>query len=221
MFIPFTECMAVQSFCMAIGQNLCPLVYMLQHQRRKERLIHMKNTLIEQAQNGDGEALITLIESMKQEMFRIAFGILKSSTDAADAIQDTALTCCEKIDTLKNPAVFKSWMFKILVNHCRRILRERRKMISIQELQEQDSYAGPEKEVTDNIEFFRLMDQIEAKYRLVLLLYYAEQFSVKEIAELLELNENTIKTRLSRGRNLYKKLYLKEHSYTESRYREV
>ena len=94
-------------------------------------------------------------------------------------------------------------------------------MISIQELQEQDSYAGPEKEVTDNIEFFRLMDQIEAKYRLVLLLYYAEQFSVKEIAELLELNENTIKTRLSRGRNLYKKLYLKERSYTESRYREV
>ncbi len=40
--------------------------------------------------------------------------------------------------------------------------------------------------MTDNIEFFRLMDQIEAKYRLVLLLYYAEQFSVKEIAELLE-----------------------------------
>ena len=52
----------------------------------------MKNTLIEQAQNGDSEALITLIESRKQEMFRIAFGILKSSTDAADAIQDTALT---------------------------------------------------------------------------------------------------------------------------------
>lgn len=181
----------------------------------------MNNTLIERAQNGDGEALITLIENSKQEMFRIAFGILKNNMDAADAIQDTVLTCYEKISTLKNPAVFKSWMIKILINHCRRILKEHRKMASIQELQEYDNSTGLEKEVTDNIEFFRLMNQIDTKYRIVLLLYYAEEFSIKEIVEILGLNENTVKTRLSRGRNLYKKLYLKEQSFSESRCREV
>lgn len=179
--------------------------------------VYMNHSLIEQAQSGDGEALITLIENNKQEMFRIAFGILKNAPDAADAIQDTALTCYEKISTLKNPSVFKAWMFKILINHCRRILKERHKLASIQELREYDENPGPEKEVTDNIEFSRLMEQIDAKYRLVLLLYYAEEFSVKEIAELLGLNENTIKTRLSRGRDLYRRLYLQEISYSESR----
>lgn len=177
----------------------------------------MNISLVKQAQSGDGDALITLIENNKQEMFRIAFGILKSAPDAADAIQDTALTCYEKIGTLKNPSVFRTWSFKILVNHCRRILKERHKMASIQTLHGHDNSPGPEKEVTDNIEFFRLMDQIDAKYRLVLLLYYAEEFSVKEIAELLGLNENTVKTRLSRGRELYRKLYLKERSYSGSR----
>lgn len=177
----------------------------------------MNNSLVKQAQSGDSKALITLIENNKQEMFRIAFGILKSAPDAADAIQDTALTCYEKINTLKNPSVFKAWLFKILTNRCRKILKERHKIQSFQELQEHDLIPGPEKEVTDNIEFFRLMEQIDAKYRLVLLLYYAEEFSIKEIAELLGLNENTIKTRLSRGRDLYRKLYLKELSYSESR----
>lgn len=181
----------------------------------------MDNTLIKRAQDGDGEALITLIEKNKPEMFRIAFGILKSSPDAADAIQDTALTCYEKINTLKTPAAFKAWIIKILVNHCRRILKERHKIASIQELQGYDDIPDPEKEVTDNIEFFRLMNQIDEKYRIVLLLYYAEEFSIKEIVEILGLNENTVKTRLARGRKMYKKLYLKELSYSESRYREV
>lgn len=168
------------------------------------------------AQNGDIEALIRLIEDHKQEMFRIAFGILKNNADAADAIQDTALACYEKINTLKNPAVFKSWLLKILVNHCRKILKERCKLKSIQELQSSDSCTGPEKEVTEQIEFSRLMNQIELKYRIVLLLFYAEEYSVKEIGEILDLNENTVKTRLSRGRGIYKKLYLKELQHTKN-----
>lgn len=178
--------------------------------------MEMSSTLIKRAQSGDGEALITLIESYKQEMFRIAFGILKNNMDAADAIQDTALTCYEKIETLKDPAFFKYWMFKILINHCRRVLKERHKMVSIQEMQECGSRTSLEKDVTDHIEFFRLMNQIDPKYRIILLLYYAEEFTIKEIGEILGLNENTVKTRLSRGRSIYKKLYLKEQSFSDS-----
>lgn len=176
----------------------------------------ISNALIEQAQGGDSEALITLLECYKQEMFRIAIGILKNNMDASDAIQDTALSCYEKIGTLKEPAAFKYWMFKILINHCRRVLKERHRMVSIQEAQEYDDHISLEKEVTDHIDFYRLMNQINPKYRVILLLYYAEEFTVKEIGEILGLNENTIKTRLSRGRDIYKKLYLKELSISDS-----
>lgn len=181
----------------------------------------MHNTLVQRAQNGDGEAFISLIENNRQNMYRIALGMLKNDTDAADAIQDTALTCYEKIGTLRDPDLFKHWMTKILVNHCRSILRERHKMVFIQELPEYDSQPAPEKEITDNMDFVRLMNRIDAKYRIVLLLFYAEEFSIKEISEIMEINENTVKTRLSRGRNMYKEIYLKELSFSEARCEEV
>lgn len=65
---------------------------------------------------------------------------------------------------------------------------------------------------TSGREFLGLLNQLEEQYRIVLLLYYVEGFSIREIGSILEMNENTVKTRLSRGRNCFKKIYLKEHS---------
>lgn len=64
---------------------------------------------------------------------------------------------------------------------------------------------------TSGREFLGLLNQLEDQYRIVLLLYYVEGFSIKEIGSILEMNENTVKTRLSRGRNSLKKIYLKEN----------
>ena len=56
-----------------------------------------------------------------------------------------------------------------------------------------------------------MLGQLEERYRVVLLLYYVEEFSIKEISEILKTNENTVKTRLARGRGVFKKAYLKSH----------
>ena len=64
---------------------------------------------------------------------------------------------------------------------------------------------------TINEDFLELLDQMEQQYRVVLILYYVEEMSIREISQILQMNENTVKTRLSRGRGVYKKLYLKEH----------
>lgn len=63
---------------------------------------------------------------------------------------------------------------------------------------------------TARYEFEELMNQLDEKYRTVLILYYAEGFKVREIAQLLEMEENTVKTRLSRGRKEVKKMYTME-----------
>ena len=52
---------------------------------------------------------------------------------------------------------------------------------------------------------------MEQQYRVVLILYYVEEMSIREISQIQQMKENTVKTRLSRGRGVYKKLYLKEH----------
>ena len=62
-----------------------------------------------------------------------------------------------------------------------------------------------------DLEFNDLLKTLPEDSRLIFQMYYGEQFSIGEIAQLLHMNENTVKTRLSRGRGVYKKLYLKEH----------
>ncbi len=56
-------------------------------------------------------------------------------------------------------------------------------------------------------EFEDLMKELDEKYRIILLLYYAEGFKIREIAQILELEENTVKTRLVRGRRQFEKIY--------------
>ena len=131
-------------------------------------------SLVKRAQRGDDQAFVELIEENKQAMYKVAVGILKNDFDAADAIQESILTCYEKLKELKKAQYFKTWLLRILINNCNQMLREQKKVVGIEE-------------------------------------YYVEEMSIREISQILQMNENTVKTRLSRGRGVYKKLYLKEH----------
>ena len=75
---------------------------------------------IQKAKNGD--AFIALMKSYMQSMYKIARSILKSDEDVADAIQETILSCWEKIDQLKECRYFKTWMIRILINKCNNII---------------------------------------------------------------------------------------------------
>ena len=74
---------------------------------------------------------------------------------------------------------------------------------------------------TINEDFLRMLEQLEERYRVVLLLYYVEEFSIKEISSILKTNENTIKTRLARGRGIFKKVYMKEYGEMDCRTSEI
>lgn len=82
--------------------------------------------LVKQAIKGDADAFLELMEQNSLNMYKVARAILQNDEDAADAIQDTILTCFEKLDTLKKPEYFKTWMTRILINECNKILRHYR-----------------------------------------------------------------------------------------------
>lgn len=176
-------------------------------------------SLVRRAKKGDDQAFVELIEENKQAMYKVAVGILKNDSDAADAIQESILTCYEKLAELKKPQYFKTWMMRILINYCNQMLRERKKVIGIDTcygieaagIGAEERTAPPPGASTINEEFLELLDQMEQQYRVILILYYIEEMSIREIDQILQMNENTVKTRLSRGRGAYKKLYLKEH----------
>ena len=95
--------------------------------------------LVRKAQRGDKEAFITLMEEQKQTMYKVAVGILKNDADAADAMQDTVLSCYENLQSLREPKYFQTWMTRILINHCNRILAERKKVVPMEEVDEEEA----------------------------------------------------------------------------------
>lgn len=80
------------------------------------------NTLVKRAMNHDVDAFVELMEKNTASMYKVARAFLHNDDDIADAIQDTILTCLEKIGTLREPKYFKTWMIRILINHCNIIL---------------------------------------------------------------------------------------------------
>lgn len=152
--------------------------------------------LILAAKRGDPDAFSALMQSQMQNMYKAARAILNSDEDAADAIADTILTCWEKLDQLKKPEFFRTWMTRILINKCKDIIRKRKKYSYVEEVPE----VSVQEEGFENVEWIDALNCLEEKYRLVTVLYYVEGFSTVEIGEMLGMPDSTVRSRLSRAR---------------------
>ena len=165
----------------------------------------MKNSetkfLVKKAQRHDKDAFTELMQLYMKDMYRTAIAILMNEEDAADALQDTILTCWEKLYTLKKAEYFKTWMTRVLINHCHDIIRDNPICGNI------ELYEEPSKCDEYNLELKEAYASIDGLYRLPMELYYSQGFKIREIAEMLSLPQNTIKTRLSRGRKQLEAYY--------------
>lgn len=159
--------------------------------------------LIKKARGKDPDAFAALMEMNMQMMYKIGKSYLRRDEDVADAIQDTILACYEKIDTLKKNKYFKTWLVRILINKCQDYIR-RNKQMSIIEIKAEE---GVWLEDYNNLEWDQMLKCLEEKYRIILLLYYLEGFNTREIAQILDMNEKTVQTRLSRGRSKFVEIY--------------
>ena len=159
--------------------------------------------LIQRALAGDGAAFAALMDSQKSTMYKVARSYLHNDADAADAVSETVLACFEKLDTLRQPQYFRTWLVRILIRKCQDMLREWKRSVPLEEIAE----AGQEEPGHARVEFLALLDSLDEKYRTVLLLYYGEGFSVGEIAQAMGLKVDTVKTRLKRARAGFKMVY--------------
>lgn len=162
--------------------------------------------LIKRARKHDKAAFQQLMEQEGTSMYKVAKAILKNDEDVADAMQETALICWEKIDTLKKDKYFRTWLTRILINNCNAIYKQRTKMISETSVPEawfqEDGYA--------NVEWENFLNCLDEKYRTIIILYYVEGFKTKEIAEILQVNENTVRGRLVTARKKLEAQYMHE-----------
>lgn len=160
--------------------------------------------LISKARKGDPEAFIALIEANKPDMYKVAFSILHNDADAADAMSETILKCWTQIERLEKKKYFKTWLIRILINNCNDSIRKNSRTVFV------DSYDRIEPADCEELhskEIDECFDCLSETNRLIMLLYYTQGFKVREIAQMLEMNENTVKTRLSRARKEFKEAY--------------
>lgn len=161
----------------------------------------MDTLLVKRAQKQDTDAFIHLIEKHKMNLYKVAKSYLKSEDDVADAMQDTILSAYEHIHELKQASYFKTWITRILINRCNDLLRQQKRCLLSEQI-DQVSQMIPER----NLEFYELIAELPEDYRILFLLYYGEEFRISEIAQILDINENTVKSKLRRGREKLKSI---------------
>lgn len=161
----------------------------------------MNMLLIKRAQKHDTDAFIQLIEEYKTALYKVAKTYLKNDEDVADVIQGTILSAYEHIGELKTVSYFKTWLIRILINHCTDVVRQQKRVVSMEQAEEQTGTF-----LESDYEFYELIRELPEKDRTIFLLYYGECFNAREIAELLGWNENTVKSRLQRGRKKLKQV---------------
>lgn len=162
--------------------------------------------LIRRAQAYDGSAFVELMEQHKQSMFKIAFAYLRCEEDAMDAVSETVLDCFEHLGSLKETKYFSTWLVRILINNCKDMLKQKQKVVSMEAVGELDL---PEMS-KENREFLEYLEPLSQEERLLMVLYYVWGFRTKEIAQLINQKQSTVKSKLLRGREKIKQVFFPE-----------
>ena len=144
------------------------------------------------------EQLGNLILDSERQLYSTAKTILFSDQDCADAIQETIVKAFSKIDTLKNDKYARTWLIRILINECYNPVRKSSKFISFEDLE--DRLEMESEKSKDYSELYAAVNSLKEELRLPVILYYIEDFSVREIAQILEISEGAVQKRLARAR---------------------
>ncbi|MBB6714905.1 RNA polymerase sigma factor [Clostridium gasigenes] len=165
-----------------------------------------ESELIKKAKKGNKVAFVELLKLYEKDIYLFAKHMLVNEELIKDAVQETIMTVYEKIDDLRNIDLFKFWLLKILGNKCRDTLKRQRKILYL------DTYI--EKVHIENgyeeIEIRQCLEELSEDYKKVIVLYYFNDLSYKEISALLNISEGTVKSRLSRAKEKLSKIIDKE-----------
>lgn len=144
------------------------------------------------------------VSDMTDSMFRVAYVLLRNRTDCEDAIQTAILQAYEHLPQLHDKKRFRAWCMRIVKHACYDLLRKRRDMLPLNEELVTDELP------VENIDLYRALTRVRAESRVVLVLYYSEQYTQKEIAEILDIPAGTVASRLSRARTELRNLMTEE-----------
>jgi RNA polymerase sigma-70 factor (ECF subfamily) len=143
-----------------------------------------------------------LVDRQYARLYRFALSLSKSESDAADLTQQTFFLWAAKGHRLRDHSKAKSWLFTTLYREFlgRRRREARFPQIELDEVRENEMSILPNVNAVDCTSVLQALQEVEEPFRAPLTLFYLEQFSYQEIAEVLDVPVGTVMSRLSRGK---------------------
>ncbi len=139
------------------------------------------------------------VTALTETLYRVSAALLPRLCDRQDAVQSCILRAWQHKDRVRDPAAFRPWIVRILINECYTLLRKNRRIV----LAEPPEPAGGYSPVEDSLRDQDLHDALHAlpeKQRIAVVLHYIEGASVQEVAGMLRVPAGTVKSRLHTAR---------------------
>ncbi len=164
---------------------------------------HEEDRLALRCRAGDLGAFDLLVERYQARLLRFAVRLLRDRSDAEDAVQEAFVRAYRALGAYRPDGFFSSWMYRITLNECRRRMRSSRPTVGLDTIA---PMAAPIDLVAGamigerNRQLREAIDALPEHYRLVMVLFYFEEFSVEQISKALTVSVSAVKVRLHRAR---------------------
>ncbi|MCI1591210.1 MAG: sigma-70 family RNA polymerase sigma factor [Heyndrickxia oleronia] len=157
---------------------------------------------IKQAKRGNEKAFQELIQDEKNKLFRMAYLYVKNEDDALDIVHDTIYKAFISIKKLKEPQYFSTWISRILINSALDFIKKNSRITPYSDV---DGFHKDQSiRIEEKLDLVEAIERLEVQYKTVIIFRYYKDLSIKQIAEILQCPEGTIKTRLHRAINQLK-----------------
>lgn len=187
------------------GKKLIPICNLFPHSTvlRGDQLIHPKPRERSPpppmaTQLMDKETFCTLILEHQNAMYRAARSILSSPEDVEDAVQEAVCAAFAHRGDLRDPQRFKPWLLRIVVNTCYEICRKQKKVVDLSQVE--GVLEAPNADPTESISLWQAVLALPESLRTAVTLFYYEDCTVAQIAQILHISQGAVKLRLNRGR---------------------
>lgn len=146
-------------------------------------------------------------------LYRVSYAILGNDADCEDAVGEAIAIAFAKLHTLRQEKYARTWLTKILIRECYRVLRARKRTAPVgDEMENLIEFASYEK-MRDYSDLYDALALLSKEQRTVTVLYYLEGYSVKEIAGITGVTQGTVKSRLARARGHLRDLIGEENHF--------
>ncbi|MGM0879175.1 MAG: sigma-70 family RNA polymerase sigma factor [Bacillota bacterium] len=154
--------------------------------------------LVKNAQKGNDKAFLKIFQQYEEDIYRMAYVYVNNKDDALDVVQEVAYQSFKKIDSLKKPEYFKTWLMKITINCATNLVKKNKKVVQLKP--EYEEFIGTDNEdIPLSISLQELIDVLEEDEKSIVLLRFYHNHTFKEISELLNIPLGTAKSVLYRS----------------------